>query len=131
MDTGIIDWSKETQKKNYELIISQTQDSISTFLSKDYLGQTVKKLEAAKGIQLDHPTAVIEQVSMSLGIEEGYKNSILNHFIKDGEHSALGVFHAFTRTSQVMDADKRFEVESSIWEMLPGLKKFDHPISKN
>ena len=131
MDEGTISWSKNTKNKNFELVISQISDAIKTFLSKEYLGQTVKKLEAAKGILLEHPTAVIEHVSTALGISDTHKADILRHFIHDNEYSALGVFHAVTRTSQSMDPDARFETESSIWEMLPSLKRFDHPISKN
>ena len=131
MDAGEIAWSERTKQKNYELIISQTQDAVETFLSKDYLGKMIEKIAVSHQIELKHPIDAVQNVCTHLRITEEHKANILQHFLKDGIHNAGGIFHAVTRESQNMDADTQFDVEAGITEMMPKIVKFDKPFSKN
>lgn len=131
LDTGEVQWSERTQQKNYELIISQTQDAIKTFLSKDYLGRLVTKIAEASNIPLQHPIDTVQNVCKQLSITEQHKQSILAHFLKDGKHNAGGIMHAVTREAQNMNADLQHETEQGIMEILPKMTKFDKPFGKN
>ena len=133
MDTSVINWSEGTKSKNYELIMEMTKDAVKTFLSKDYLGNMVNRLQAAKGMEVQHPTGLIEHLAKDMGIvSEEQKASILNYFIKDGDHTGLGVVHAITRSAQNQDADTRYDMESMAFQVLPKLKGYDKPVlSKN
>lgn len=131
MQAGEIVWSERTKQKNYELIISQTQDAVKTFLSKDYLGKMIEKIAEAHSIELKHPIDAVQNVCTHLRITEEHKANILQHFLKDGVHNAGGIFHAVTREAQFMDADTQHDIEQDITSLIPRIVKFDKPFSKN
>jgi len=132
MDEGIIQWSQTTRNKNYELIMSQVKDAVKTYLSQDYLGQLTLKLQRAKDTEIEHPVQVIENISNALNIEQAHRDNILKYFLRDQQsQNALGVLNAVTRESQKMLPDSQYNVESELFQMLPGIKKWDKPASKN
>ena len=131
MQAGEIIWSERTKQKNYELIISQTQDAVNTFLSKDYLGKMIERIAEMHSIELKHPIDAVQNVCTHLKINEEHKANILKFFLKDGIHKAGGIFHAVTRESQYMDADTQHDIEMNISELMPKITKFDKPFSKN
>ena len=132
MDEGIIQWSQNTRNKNYELIMAQVKDSVKTYLSHDYLGQLTSKLQKAKDTPIEHGIQVVENISNVLNVPTSHRENILKYFLRDQEdQNALGILNAFTRESQKMDADTQFTVESELFQMLPGIHKFDKPLSKN
>ncbi len=131
MKAGEIQWSERTKQKNYELIISQTQDAVNTFLSKEYLGKMVEKIAVAHEIELAHPIDAVQNVCTHLKITEQHRANILQHFLKDGIHNAGGIYHAITRESQFMDADTQHDIEANITDMIPRIIKFDKPASLN
>jgi hypothetical protein len=131
LDAGQINWSKNTQQKNLELIMSQTGDAIRQFLSEDYLKGIVQKLEDAAKVKLDQPVDAlhnaVKEMAKSVTITEENKKDLLNYFVTDGDVSAAGIFHAATRVAQKMDADNRNDMETVAFEMLPKMKMFDKP----
>ncbi len=132
MDTSVIDWSQGTRNKNYELIMEMTKDAVKTFLSADYLGGMVKKLEKAKGIEVEYPEGIVEHLSKEIGIvDDQQKADILRHFMHDGDHTGLGVFQAVTRVAQDQQPDMRYLMESAAFQLLSSLKGYDKPISRN
>lgn len=131
MDAGEVIWSERTKQKNHELIMSQTEDAIKTFLSKDYVGRMVERIAEQSNIELKHPIDTVQNVTKQLGITENHKQSILNYFLRDGRVDAGGVMHAVTREAQNMNPDLQYDVEQQILEILPRIAKFDKPFSKN
>lgn len=131
METGIVEWSTATKNKNYELIISQVQDAVKIYLSKEYLGQLTTKLMAHKEQIVEHPSGLIERVSTELNIPQDHKDTILKYFLKDSDDSNFGMLNAITRYSQKMGEDIRYELEARAFDMLPRFESMDKPISKN
>lgn len=135
LDEGSINWSEHTKQKNFELVISQTKDAVSEFLSAGYLQGIVQKIELASNQVLDNPVDtvqnVIKHVSTKVSIPDERKNSIMNYFITGGDSAASGVFQALTREAQNMNPDDRFEMETVAFEILPAIKGFDTVASKN
>ncbi len=131
LEEGEVEWSERTKQKNYELIISQTQDAVKTFLSKDYLNGMIRKLAEAHQIKLENPMDTVHNVCRELSITEEHKKDILSFFLSDGDHRASGVFNAITRQAQNMNCDAQFEVECGIGKLLPNIQKFDKPFGKN
>lgn len=131
MDEGSVKWSERTKQKNYELVMSQTEDAVGTFLSSDYLGKMVTKIADAHKVQLEHPIDTIQHVCHELSIGEAHKSEILKYFVEDGDSKASGVFQAITRSAQNMGADAQYEVETAAFGLLPNIKKYDKPFSKN
>lgn len=131
MDTGEIAWSEKTKQKNFELIMSQTQDAVRQFLSADHLGKMVHKIAEAHKIQLEHPIDTIQHVCKELAVNDTRKAEILKYFCEDGDSKASGVFQAITRSAQNMGADEQYDVEAAAFAILPNIKKFDKPFSTN
>lgn len=119
------------EAKNYELIISQTQDAIKTFLSKDYLGKMIERIADIQGIELKHPIDAVQNVCRELQITDEHKQSILRHFMNDGDHMATGIMQAVTKEAQAMTPDMQYEVETKVFETICSIKKFDKTFSKN
>jgi hypothetical protein len=131
LDIGQVSWSERTMKKNLDLIKSQTGDAINYFLSKDYLSGVVQKIEAASRVKLENPVDtmqnVIKEVAKTVTLTEENKRNILNYFVQDGDTAASGTMQALTREAQNLDADNRYEMELTAFEILPKVKSFDHP----
>lgn len=131
LDEGAIQWSEATKQKNYELVISQTRDAINTFLSKDYLNGALVKVAAAHGIQLKHPMDTVQHVCRELMINEEHRQTILDHFLRSGDHTAGGVYQALTFGAQGMGADDRFSIEAKAYSFIDQIAAYDKPYSKN
>lgn len=135
LEGGSISWSEKTKQKNFELVISQTKDAVSQFLSEGYLTSIVQKIEAASHQTLDNPVDtvhhVVKHVATKLSMPEERRNSILNYFIQSGDHAASGIFQSLTHEAQTMNADDRFDMETIAFEILPSIKGFDKPFGKN
>lgn len=131
LQEGQITWSDATKQKNYELVISQTNDAIGSFLSRGYLSGMIQKIADAVNVKLNSPADTVENVCRELSIPEDRRRDILSHFITGGDAAASGVFHAITRGIQEMGADDRFDLEAKAFMILPRISEFDKPISKN
>ena len=131
LEAGEIVWSDETRKKNHDLVISQVKDAVNTYLSPEYLGVMINKIAELKNIQLKHTIDSVQNVCKTLDIPDKHKAEILEYFIKDGDHTAAGIFGAVTREAQNMDLDLQFDVEGRIVDLMFNVKGYDKPFSKN
>lgn len=131
MESGLIEWSEKTKQKNFELVMSQTQDAVKTFLSKDYLGKMVTKIADAHRIPLNYPIDAVQNVCKELTINDEDKRDILKYFVQDGDTNASGIFQAITRKAGDMDADTQHDLEAAAFGLLPKIQKYDKPFSKN
>ena len=131
MDSGDIVWSEKTKQKNFELVMSQTQDAVQTFLSQDYLGKMVSRIADAHKVSLDYPFDAVQNVCKELTINDDDKRDILKYFVEDGDPHASGIFQAITRKAGSMQTDIQFDLEAAAFGILPKIKKYDKPFSKN
>ena len=114
LDEGIVEWSDETQRHELELVTSKTRDAVSTFLDVDYMRAKIAGLRELAGIEVVHPLDTIERIARKTGWTDVEEASILSHFIKGGQTTALGVAQAVTSYAQTVDAtDRQDELESS------------------
>lgn len=130
MDQGTVNWSEKTMKKNLELIQAQTGDAVSQFLSEGWLSGVVQKIERARSVKLDNPLDtmqnIVKEVAKTVTLTDESKKNIINFFVEDGDTSASGVVQALTREAQNLDADSRFDMEITAFEILGKVKSFDH-----
>lgn len=120
LDTGVISWSEETQRRNLELITAQTTDAVATFLDPAYVQAKVTEMEAAAGVPVADPQQTIATVSRRLGFTEEQQAAILGHFIKGGQLTAGGVMQAITSAAQITaDGDTAYAMEAAA---LPALE---------
>lgn len=113
LDEGIIQWSRDTERKTLELVTSKVTDVVRTFLTPAYLEGVIADLEAQAGVPLATPTDTIEFVSKKLGFTKDEAQGILADFITGGQVTAGGVMQAVTAFAQrVTDADEAANLEA-------------------
>jgi hypothetical protein len=128
-----IDWSEETKRKNYELIMAQVKDAVKQFTSEDYIRKKLSELTQYADKDLQHPIETIKNVSKFIGITEEKEKNILDFFMRGGDFTPMGVSNAITFFAhETTDADEANEMESIAIEILPKIKDMDKPtISKS
>lgn len=126
-----IEWSEQTKQHNIQLIISQVQDAIRTYISDDYFTAKIRHLEEIGRKKLDHPFEVVKNVSKNLSFSEEKQAELLNYFTQGGDTTAFGVCQALTYYGQVCeDADTQFEMEKEAVAMLENVESYDKPMKK-
>lgn len=128
-----IDWSEETKRKNYELIMAQVKDAVKQFTSEDFLRKKISELNEYSEVELTHPIETVKNVSKFLNITEEKEKSILDFFMRGGDFTAMGVSQALTfYAHETKDADEAHDLESAAVEILPKIKEMDKPsVSKS
>lgn len=125
-----INWSEDTKRKNYELIIAQAKDAIKTFVSPDYLAKKISELNVYAGQKLQYPSETIKNISRELSFTAEKEAELMQFFIGGGDVSPLGVAQAMTfMAHESGDADFQSELEEAALVILPSIStKFDKPI---
>lgn len=119
LDHGTIKVSGETQRKNLELITSQTKDAVSTFLDVDYIKAKVAQLEEKAGARVTKPVEQVQAMAKRLAFTEGEMEGILDHFTRGGQMTAGGIVQAITSYSQtVANADRARHLDDNAVEAL-------------
>jgi hypothetical protein len=119
LEEGAIEWSDETKAANLELIMKMTTDAIATWLSPDYLRDKARTLA-----QADQPLNVpaidaIQLVGVTLKYTDAQQAGILEHFIRGGQLTSLGVVNAITSYAQTVDSpDVAYDLENTALEAL-------------
>lgn len=127
-----IKWSEDTRRKNYELIISQVKDCVKLYLSKDYLGSKISKLERLASNDLKNPLDAVKNVCTELGMGEEKQKSILDYFIKGADTSPFGVAQALTYYAHKnADADERYELEVASVKIMEKANDYDKPFIRD
>lgn len=119
LDDGLVDYSDATREANRRLITSMAQDTVRTFLSKDYLDKVVRKLTERAGEPVTKAEETIKEVTRKLEIPALY-DDVLTHFIKGADLTRGGVMHAVTAAAQSgdIDADTAFRMEQKATDLL-------------
>lgn len=112
LDAGEIDWSQETVSNALRLISSQVNDSVSTFLSTEWLDSLVQEMMEAKGMEIDSIPKAVEVVQKRMSFSDAETESVLNMMLKGGDSSVFGMSQAITAAAQlVSDGDRQQEME--------------------
>lgn len=118
LDAGV--YGTDTQEKNIELIKLMTRDSISSWLSAEYLMGVAAELKA-KDAPVNDAAKSIEILAQKQAYTDETAAGILNHFIKGGQMSVLGLMNAVTSYAQVVeDADVAYDLENTAMAVLEG-----------
>lgn len=114
LDTGSVNWSQETQKRQLALVESMTQDAIGQFLSADYWQAQIDKLAVKGGKVVPNDGGqTVDRVGKKLGFTDAERQTIFHHFLIGGQQTAAGIMNAVTSTAQtVPNADRAAELES-------------------
>jgi hypothetical protein len=111
-EAGLIQFSGETRAKMVELITLEARDVVKTFLSKEYVEETIAYLEALSGKEVTDAPKTVELIGKALAFTEEEQQAILNAFIDGGQRNAGGILQAITGVAQVVDSpDRAYELE--------------------
>lgn len=110
LDEGIVRWSGDTLRKNLELVVSQTRDSVTTFLDREYVESVIARVEENAAAPVTDAVPTIERVGKRLGFTKSEQDSILSHFISGADPTAHGVLQAVTATAQTVENPDRVAV---------------------
>lgn len=123
-----INWSEDTKRKNYELIMSQVKDAVKQFTSEEYLTKKISELNEYATVELKHPMDTVKNVTKHLNVSEEKERSILDFFMRGGDYTAMGVSQALTfYAHETKDADEAHDMEVVAIDILPKIKSMDIP----
>lgn len=117
MEEGVVNWSTETRRAQVELIRNQARDAVATFLNPDYLQTFADAMRNAAGLQVAQPARAVQYVAQALGYGEEDADSILAHFYRSGDNSALGLAQAITLNAQSLDSDRAADAEDQALDL--------------
>ena len=118
LETGVIAWSEETQRKSLELVRSKTVDAVRSFLSPEYVEQTVRAMEKEAGVEVETVDEV-KELTKGLSFTQDQTDSVLGFFIKGGQMTVGGVANAITAAAQtVPDGDTAADMEQAASRLL-------------
>ena len=119
LEVGQIAWSEATKAKNLELVRSMTADAIKSFLSVEWLENTIAEIENKSEVEIAKPAETIKVVAQKLRYTEAQQDDILAMFIKGGDLTAGGVMQAVTASAQNQaDADTAADMQADALKVL-------------
>jgi len=123
-----INWSEDTKRKNYELIMAQVKDAVKQFTSEEFLAKKISELNEYATVELKHPMDTVKNVTKFLNVSEEKERSILDLFMRGGDFTAMGVSQALTFFAhETKDADEAHDMEVVAIDILPKIKSMDVP----
>lgn len=116
---GVVKWSDETKAANLTLVTSMTTDAITSWLNVDYVSAFVARLQGADGVVNVPANDAVQLVGTHLGYSEEARAGILDHFIRGGQFTGLGMVNAITSYAQTVDSpDTAYELENNALDAL-------------
>lgn len=104
LDDGLIRYSERTRRANLELITSQAEDAIRTFLDVNFMETILAEMTAnAKG-EVREAEKAVKEITQKVDCPALY-DDVLTMFIKGGDMSKGGLVHAVTAAAQSEDID--------------------------
>lgn len=119
LDDGLIRYSERTRQANLELITSQAEDAIRTFLRADFVQSIVDEMtENARG-EVRETEKAVKEITQKTECPALY-DDVLAMFIKGGDMSRGGLVHAVTAAAQSpeIDADLAYSMQAKATALL-------------
>lgn len=112
LDKGIVRYQADTIAAAGKTIALETRDTVSQWLTQDYLSSLVTSIETKAAVQITSPTEVVPKVCLGVGLSKEESKSVLDFFILSGQMTAGGIGQAITAYAQtVEDPDRAFDIE--------------------
>lgn len=120
LDDGVINYSDRTRRANLELITSQAEDAVRTFLDVDYMKSVITEMTEAATAEIKGDVEKrIKEVTQKIEAPALF-DDVLSMFIKGGDLTQGGIVQAVTAAAQSadIDADLAFQMESKATALL-------------
>ncbi len=103
LEEGVVDWSAETREAQDALVKAQVKDAVQTYLSQEFLEESVEILTEKAGVELDKPEETIKVVTKECKYSKAEAEGLLSHFIQGGQITSGGIAQAVTSFSQTIE----------------------------
>ena len=131
LDEGDITFSKETQQKTLDLIMSASADYVKDFTSNKFLKRLIDEVTEVAQQKLLFPVDATVNMCGELSLNVDQVDEVMKFFIESGENSRGGAINAATFFAHKQDdPDLRYEIESKAVPMLEKFAMLDKKISK-
>jgi hypothetical protein len=119
LDDGLIRYSERTRQANLELITSQAEDAIRTFLDVGFMQGILDEMTANATGEVREAEKAVKEVTQKTECPALY-DEVLAMFIKGGDMSRGGLVHAVTAAAQSpdIDADLAYTMQSRATALL-------------
>lgn len=119
LDDGLIRYSERTRQANLELITSQAEDAIRTFLRADFVQAIVDEMTANATGEVKETEKAVKEITQKAECPALY-DDVLAMFIKGGDMSKGGLVHAVTAAAQSpeIDADTAYTMSAKATALL-------------
>ena len=116
---GLIRYSERTRQANLELITSQAEDAIRTFLRADFVQSIVDEMTANAVGEVKEAEKAVKEITQKTECPALY-DDVLTMFIKGGDMSRGGLVHAVTAAAQSaeIDADQAYSMQAKATALL-------------
>lgn len=119
LDVGRVKLSADTIRKAGQLVVAETRDAVTQWLSKGYLDETVAELSGKATVAIEAPSTTVPAICKSLGFDQEEQQGVLDLFIMSGQPTAGGLANAVSAYAQTIeDVDRALEVESKTVDAL-------------
>jgi hypothetical protein len=117
LETGVVNWSAETQRQNLELIKAKTRDAVATFIDIDYMTAAIAKITEKAMVEVGSDE--VKVITKRAKFTEPEQDMILDFFIRGGQTTRGGIMQAVTAASQMVDdADQAHDMEAKALAVL-------------
>jgi len=111
-DTGIVQFSQETQMAENKTLWLQVRDIIRGTFDPVTFKQWVQSIRQGTEVEIQNPIYAIDNVIESFGITDSLKEDLLNHFSREGDMTQWGLANAVPRTAKDLEnPDQMIELE--------------------
>jgi len=111
-DVGELVYSDETKQLQDEVLKSQVKDIINATFDQDVFHKWVDQLQHGTEVEIEEPIDAVDNVLTRFRLPESYKDSILNHFVKEGDNTQYGLVNSLTRAAQDFSSyNRQIEME--------------------
>lgn len=119
LDDGLIQYSARTRQANLELITSQAEDAIRTFLDVDFMQTILDEMTANAVGEVKEAEKAVKEITQKVECPALY-DDVLSMFIKGGDMSRGGLVHAVTAAAQSpeIDADMAYSMQAKATALL-------------
>lgn len=111
LESGVVTWSDETQRKNMELLQAKTVDAVTTFLTPGFLVKAIEAANQKAGEEVANEKQV-RDITKPLGVTNAEVDSLMAYFVAGGQTNRAGLSNALTAMAQATaDGDRAGDLE--------------------
>lgn len=120
MEQGVIEWSAETAETELDLIRSQTTDAVKSWMSQEYLDDTVAEVEAIAGHPIRNADTTVREIVTAARFTQADADAILALMLEGGQGATAGALgSAMTAYAQTVDSPElAFDLERQAFPVM-------------